>query len=57
MVRKTITVADSGSRKLLRRMDVYENVQTDSDSAWDFEPIFVYSQTLDFRVERARWQA
>ena len=57
MVRKTLTVADSGSRKLLRRMDVYENVQTDSDSAWDFEPIFVYSQTLDFRVERARWQA
>jgi len=32
-------------------------VQTESDSAWDFEPIFVDFQTLDFRVERARWQA
>ncbi len=28
----------------------------DSASAWDFEPIFVDSQTLDFRVERPRWQ-
>lgn len=37
-----------GSRKVFREMDVFENVQTDSDSAWDFEPIFVDSQALDF---------
>jgi hypothetical protein len=37
-------------------MDVFENVQADSDGAWDFEPIFVDSQTLDFRVQHERRQ-
>src|SRR5215475_4187087 len=43
-------------RKLLRGNDVFEKVQTDSHGTWDFEPIFVDSQTFDFRVEHARWQ-
>jgi hypothetical protein len=35
---------------------IFENGPAASDSAWGFESIFVDSQTLDFRVERARWQ-
>src|SRR5215469_18499515 len=36
--------------------DDHRNVHTDSDGAWDFKPIFVNFQTLDFRVQRARRQ-
>ena len=55
-MRKTFTVADSGF-EIAKGNGLFENGRTDSDGAWDFKPIFVDSQTLDFRVERARWQA
>lgn len=37
-------------------LKLLSNSAMDSASAWDFEPIFVDSQTLDFRIERPRWQ-
>jgi len=44
---------------LVRMLDldlVYVRLTNLVDGARDFEPIFVDSQTLDFRIERPRWQ-
>jgi hypothetical protein len=56
MVKKTFTVADSALESCLGEW-TFENARTASDGAWDFESIFVDSQTFDFRVERAHWHS
>ena len=34
----------------------FETSPIGSASAWHFEPILVDFETLDFRIERSRWQ-
>jgi hypothetical protein len=35
---------------------IFESGGEDSASVWGFEPIFVDSETVDFRIERPRRQ-